>query len=281
MSARREITLGARRNNGLQDLDASQPNGGFAERQRTTFIGPTDRECRLLIDDEPLGRVEGSVNEWTWTPGFYAGEVRAELLDADDRSLGVWLLDVSPDQSKTGRDVFARMIDEILDFDAHLVIGEEPARRRLGTLGDADDPLIQFERLRRRQRDLERSLTAIRREPVSVLRARREVRPSPRHPACGSAHASVRASATGHARGHPTGYRDRSRRSRIGACPRRTGRRTHARFPGEPVRPRHAARAASQVQRTRQEAGWSRKGACGRYENRRRQPRRSMESDPR
>ena len=177
MSAQREIVLWARRNDGLHDLDASHPNGGFAERQQTVFIGPTDRECRLLIDDEPLGRVEGSVNEWTWTPGFYAGEVRAELLDADDRSLGVWLLDVSPDQSKTGRDVFASMIDEILDFDAHLVIGEEPARRRLGTLGDADDPLVQFERLRRRQRDLERSLTAIRREPVSVLRARRKFVP--------------------------------------------------------------------------------------------------------
>ena len=125
MSAERGITLRVRREDGLHDLDASQPNGGFAELQQTTFIGPTDRECRLLVDDEPLRRVEGPANEWTWTPGFYAGEVRAELLDADDRSLGVWLLDVSPDQSKTGRDVFARMIDEIADFDASLVIGEE------------------------------------------------------------------------------------------------------------------------------------------------------------
>ena len=105
MSAERRITLRARRDDGLRDLDQSQPNGGFAERQQTTFIGPTDRECRLLVDDEPLARVEGSANEWAWTPGFYAGEVRAELLDADDRSLGVWLLDVSPDQSKAGREV--------------------------------------------------------------------------------------------------------------------------------------------------------------------------------
>ena len=177
MSAEHGITLRARRDDGLHDLDPSQPNGGFAERQQTTFIGPTDRECRLLVDDEPLGRVEGSGNEWAWTPGFYAGEVRAELLDADDRSLGVWLLDVSPDRGKAGREVFARMIDEIIDFDAHLVIGEEPARRRLGALGDTDDPLILFERLRRRQRDLERALTAIRREPVSVLRARRRFVP--------------------------------------------------------------------------------------------------------
>ena len=91
-----------RRDDGLHDLDASRPNGRFAERQQTIFIGPADRECRLLVDDEPLGRVEGSANEWSWTPGFYAGEVRAELLDAGDRSLGVWLLDVSPDRGKTG-----------------------------------------------------------------------------------------------------------------------------------------------------------------------------------
>ena len=177
MSAQRGITLRTRRDGGFQALDASRPNGGFAERQKARFIGPTDLECLLLVDDEPLGRVEGSGNEWAWTPGFYAGEVRAELLDADDRSLGVWLLDVSPDRGKAGRDVFALMIDEILDFDAHLVIGDEPARRRLGALGDTDDPLVLFERLRRRQRDLERALAAIRREPVSVLHARRQFVP--------------------------------------------------------------------------------------------------------
>ncbi len=177
MSAQLGIALRARRDSGLHDLDASRSNGGFAEQQEATFIGPADRECRLFVDDEPLGRVEGSANEWTWTPGFYAGEVRAELLDADDRSLGIWLLDVSPDHNKAGREVFALMVDEILDFDAHLVIGEEPARRRLGALGDTDDPLVLFERLRRRQRDLARALAAIRREPVSVLRARRQFVP--------------------------------------------------------------------------------------------------------
>ena len=177
MTAATGITLRVRRDDGLHDLDASQPNGGFAERQKTRFLGPTDRECRLLVDDEPLGRVDGSANEWSWTPGFYAGEVRAELLDADDRSLGVWLLDVSPNREKAGREIFARMVDEILDFDPHLVIGEEPARRRLGALGETEDPLIEFERLRRRQRDLERALAAIRREPVSVVRARRQFVP--------------------------------------------------------------------------------------------------------
>lgn len=89
------------------------------------------------------------------------------------RSLGVWRLDVSPDPDKAGRELFARMIDEIVAFDAHLVVGDEPARRRLGAVGKTDDPLMLLARLRRRRRDLDQVLAAIRREPVSVPRARR------------------------------------------------------------------------------------------------------------
>ena len=172
------ITLRARGEDGLRELDPCDLNHGFSERRETTFVGPPDGECRLLVDDEPLARAEAAAgNEWTWQPGFYAGEVRAELLAADDRSLGVWRLDVSPDPGKAGRELFARMINEIVDFDAHLVVGEEPGRRRLGALGETDDPLVLFERLRRRRRDLETALAAIRREPVSVLRSRRRFVP--------------------------------------------------------------------------------------------------------
>ncbi len=161
----------------LRELDSVDANGGFSELRETTLVGPPAPECRLFIDDEPLDRRADSVNEWSWKPGFYAGEVRAELLDRDERSLGVWRLDVSPDPDKTGRELFARMLHEIAAFDAHLIVGEEPARWRLGALGETDDPLVLLERLRRRRRDLERSLAAIRREPVSVLRARRRFVP--------------------------------------------------------------------------------------------------------
>ena len=162
---------------GLRDLDPTQANRGFSELRETTFVGPPAPECRLLIDDEPLDGVPGSRNEWSWKPGFFAGEVRAELLDRDDRSLGVWRLDVSSDPAKVGRELFARMLHEIVAFDVHLVVGEEPARRRLGALGKTDDPLVLFERLRRRRGDLDRALAAIRREPVSVLQARRRFVP--------------------------------------------------------------------------------------------------------
>lgn len=171
------ISLRVRDGDGLRDLHRFNANGGFSELREAAFVGPAEGDYRLLIDDEPLVRNEDGGNRWTWRPGFYAGEVRAELLDSDGRSSGVWRLDVSPDPAKAGRQVFERMVDEVIDFDAHLVIGEEPARRRLGALGDADDPLVLFERLRKRWPDLERALAAIRREPVSVLRARRHFVP--------------------------------------------------------------------------------------------------------
>ena len=45
--------------------------------------------------------------------GFYAGEVRAELLDGSHGLLGAWRLDVSPDASKLGSDLFGIMLDEL------------------------------------------------------------------------------------------------------------------------------------------------------------------------
>lgn len=173
MSADDGIELRVRGDGGLRDLDSAAANRGFCERRPAVFVGPPAPACRLFIDDEPLDLVAGSGNEWSWKPGFYAGEVRAELLDGNDRSLGVWRLDVSPDPDKAGRELFARMIDEIVAFDTHLVVGDEPARRRLGAVGKTDDPLVLLARLRRRRRDLDQVLAAIRREPVSVPRARR------------------------------------------------------------------------------------------------------------
>ena len=165
-------TLHARSGHELQFLDPSHASGGFTELQEVTFIGPSEPECRLLIDDEPLDRV-GPGNEWMWKPGFYAGEVRAELLDRNDRTLGEWRLDVCPDADKAGRELFERMVNDIVDFDARLVVGEEPARRRLGALGETDEPLVWLERLRCRRSELNQALAAIRREPVSRLKARR------------------------------------------------------------------------------------------------------------
>ena len=164
-------------------LNAQQSNSGFTELRKVVFsLGQSapeqaeDRGYRLFIDDEELAPVNDAPNRWEWQPGFYAGEVRAELLDGG-RSLGDWRLDVSPDPSKVGREVYEAMLKEIMDFDATLVLGQEPARRRLGAMGDTDHPLVLFERLRRRRNPLERSLAAIRANPASVLRSRRRFVP--------------------------------------------------------------------------------------------------------
>ena len=190
----------------LRELDSVDANRGFSELRETTFVGPPAPECRLFIDDEPLDSLADSVNEWSWKPGFYAGEVRAELLDRDDHSLGVWRLDVSPDPDKTGRELFARMLHEIAAFDAHLVVGEEPARWRLGALGETDDPLVLFERLRRWRRDLERSLAAIRPGTRERAAGAPPVRPAPGRSAHGSPHPPLGRPATCGPGSHRTGH---------------------------------------------------------------------------
>ena len=136
----------------------------------------TDRECRLLVDDEPL---EPSRDHGTSGCGSRGSTPAKYAPSCWIGTIGRWghgRLDVSPDAGKAGRDLFERMINEIVDFDARLVVGEEPARRRLGALGETDDPLVWLERLRRRRSELNQALAAIRREPVSVLRGAAAIR---------------------------------------------------------------------------------------------------------
>ena len=156
-------------------LDPAGPNVAFSELREAELRIPEGRGmpegCRLLVDDEPL---EAGEAIWVWRPGYYAGPVRAELLAPDGAALGSWRLGVSPDPDKAAPETFDRMLTEILDHDPELVLGTEPARERLGALGEADDPLVALERLRRREGALVRAIAAIHREPRSVLRTRRE-----------------------------------------------------------------------------------------------------------
>ena len=163
--------------------DPEHLNSGFSELREAVFVAaaPHDTPIKLLIDDEPLPRAESGSTEtrWKWRPGFYAGEVGAELLDASGATRGRFRLEVSPDPNKLGegRRIFGQMLDDILDFDPALLLGAEPARRSLGAVGETDDPLVQFERLRRRREALDRALAAIFRDPASVLRPRRRFVP--------------------------------------------------------------------------------------------------------
>lgn len=153
-------------------------NAGFTETREVLFLTELDREYTLLIDDAPLTTVvEKNVSGWVWKPGFYAGEVRAELLTSDGALIQSWRLDVSPDGNKVGRDLFGEMLADLRDYDPALIVGQEPARQRLGTLGDSQDPLVALARLRARKTGVLRALRAILQEPHSALRARRNLVP--------------------------------------------------------------------------------------------------------
>lgn len=151
-------------------------NRGFQEKSSYRIAKPSIGWA-LLVDDEPLADAAGDSDSWVWEPGFFAGEVTAELLRADRSRAALFLLDVSPDPAKAGREVFGRMIDEIWDEDPQLVLGSEPATYRVGTLGATQDPWLAFARLRCHGPTFMRALGAVAARPRRALRARREHTP--------------------------------------------------------------------------------------------------------
>src|SRR4051812_34346635 len=83
------------------DLEpAPHSNRGFSEMGQYIFES-SNPECAVYIDDEPLS---GS-NVLAWQPRFFAGEVRAEVVRRDGSVAAIFLLDVSPDPKKVGREV--------------------------------------------------------------------------------------------------------------------------------------------------------------------------------
>ena len=153
-------------------------NAGFRERTEAVFVSKVEIGHQLLVDDMPLTCVaDGMQRRWSWTPNFFAGTVRADLLAADGRWVQSWDLDVSPHPDKLGRDVFAEMVAELRAFDPALVIGREPARERLGTLGEGVDLMVALARLRARDRALRRTLGLLSQEPIRALRPRRRLVP--------------------------------------------------------------------------------------------------------
>ena len=139
-------------------------------------IRKTGESDRLLIDDEIL---ETDSGDWVWSPGFYAGQARAELLGPDDRVQASYLLDVSPHPDKLGRDTFQAMLDQIWDFDPSLVLGTEPAALPVGHKAAISDPWLEYARLRAYGDKFVRALSAISRQPLRELRAERAHLPLP------------------------------------------------------------------------------------------------------
>ena len=163
-------------------LDPQGINPGFSELRKAVFVvrAPKEAGLRLLIDDAPLDPVDPEdpdERRWEWTPGFYAGEVRARLVKANGETAETYRLEVSPDPTKVGSDTFKTMVEAIWQFDAALLLGDAPAGMQMGAVGPTDDPLVLFQRLRNRTDAIESALASIRREPATILRPRRRFTP--------------------------------------------------------------------------------------------------------
>lgn len=149
-------------------------NPGFFESKEFAFAKP-GAGWRFRIDDEPLNDVPGQ-SDWLWSPGFFAGEVTAELVSPSGTST-LYLLDVAPDPTKIGRDVFQEMVQELLRDAPSLVIGSEPAASSIGDLGAEQDPWLEFARLRRHAPGFLKALSAIAVKPRRALVVRRTSEP--------------------------------------------------------------------------------------------------------
>ncbi len=155
---------------------------GFREVGEYLLLDPSGEVSELVVDDEPLQRVEnapGAPIAWRWAPGFYAGEVSAEAR-SNGRTFARFRLDVSPDPRKAGREVFAQLLDELWSADPSLVLGDEPATTRVGRLDPAQNPWLEFERIRRYGPVFVTALSDVVRRPRARLVAEREDRPAHR-----------------------------------------------------------------------------------------------------
>jgi hypothetical protein len=150
---------------------------GFMERG--TYYFEIIPESRLFVDDEPL---ESSHHEafdaWRWEPGFYAGKVIAELVDSGGKVLATYHFDVAPDQNKLGETSFAAMLDELLAFDARLLMGNEYAQLEVGREGLTSNPHLQYARLKRYGPALLAAFNEVLRKPLTRLHRERTLRPA-------------------------------------------------------------------------------------------------------
>src|SRR5690606_34903341 len=124
---------------------------------------------------EPV-RIDGAQG-WRWQPGFYAGQVLAELVAVTGQRIAEYWLDVGPDQSKLGADVFTQMLDELYAFDPELLLGTEAAQASIGVSGEVASPLLAYARLRRYGDALLAGLKVVAKQPLTRLRRERALVP--------------------------------------------------------------------------------------------------------
>lgn len=111
------------------------------------LIGRATREAVFYVDDAPLP-LDTTSDCWVWRPGFYAGEVAAEIEYSGSGKVVRYVLDVSPSSAKTGREQYLEYVEEVLDYAPQLLLGTEPATHNLGGRSRDESPWIRYARLR-------------------------------------------------------------------------------------------------------------------------------------
>lgn len=159
------------------ELRQGTVSAGFRELGVYLFFAPIDGVA-LYIDEAPVEpvRIDGAQG-WRWQPGFYAGQVLAELIASTGQRIAEYWFDVGPDQSKLGADVFAQMLDELYAFDPELLLGTEAAQASIGVSGEVASPLLAYARLRRYGDTLIAGLKAVAKQPLTRLRRERALVP--------------------------------------------------------------------------------------------------------
>lgn len=148
---------------------------GFQEGG-TYWIAKPLTPAVLYVDDSVLPEA-ADPNFWEWAPGFYAGEVAAELEMSGGGEATLYFMDVSPHKGKLGRDLYAQMIREVADFDLSLILGTEPASTGLDGRSSEDVLWVAYARLKQGFVSYLTALSHLTERPIRRLRSSRQSRP--------------------------------------------------------------------------------------------------------
>lgn len=159
------------------ELHPGAVTAGFRELGVYHLFAPIDG-VTLYIDEAPVETVQvDRTRAWRWQPGFYAGQVLAELVAVTGQRIAEYWIDVGPDQSKLGVDVFSQMLEELYAFDPELLLGTEAAQASIGVSGEVASPLLAYARLRRHGDALLAGLKAVAKQPLTRLQRERALVP--------------------------------------------------------------------------------------------------------
>src|SRR5690606_34657062 len=128
-------------------LQAGRRTTGFIEREKCLFVVPPGFSGALLVDEIAL-ELDAERAHWEWEPRFFAGTAVAELRDVGGGKLAEYVIDVSPDPNKLGRDLFEEMVTSLQNANPILLLGTEPSSVKIGASGGGATLNTEYLRLK-------------------------------------------------------------------------------------------------------------------------------------